>query len=149
MLNITDARSAADATARLSGQFDRFLVERMSGPAVAELIVGISRDESFGLNLVVGAGGTLVELIEDTVSLLLPLRRREIEDAIRSLKAFRLIDSWRGALKGDLNAIVDAVAAVADFAVRNNAALIELDVNPLIVLPDGVVAADALIRMKQ
>ena len=149
VLNLTDAPSVADATARLSGQFDRFLVEQMAGPVVAELIVGVSRDESFGLNIVIGAGGTLVELIEDTVSLLLPLRRREIEDAIRSLKAFRLIDSWRGARKGDLNAIVDAAAAVADFAMRNDARLMELDVNPLIVLPEGVVAADALIRMKQ
>jgi acetyl-CoA synthetase len=148
VLNLSGAGSVEEATALLAGKFDQFLVEKMAGPVVAELIIGVSRDASFGLNLVIGAGGTLVELIEDTVSLLLPLRRHEIADAIRSLKAFKLIDSWRGAQSGDFDAIVDAVETIAEFAIRNNATLMELDVNPLIVLPEGVVAADALIRMK-
>jgi len=148
VLNLNGARSVEEATALLAGKFEQFLVEKMAGPVIAELIIGVSRDASFGLNLMVGAGGTLVELIEDTVSLLLPLRRHEIADAIRSLKVFKLIDSWRGAQSGDFDAIVDAVEAIAKFAIRNNGTLMELDVNPLIVLPEGVVAADALIRMK-
>ena len=96
--------------------------------------------------MLIGAGGTLVELVEDTVSLLLPVRREEIADAIRSLKVMKLIDGWRGAASGDVDRIVDNVCAIADYANANNATLAELDVNPLVVTPDKAIAVDAVIR---
>ena len=87
-----------------------------------------------------------MELVDDTVSLLLPVRRKEIADAIRSLKVMKLIESWRGGTPGDFDSVVDAVCAIADYATEHNATLAELDVNPLIVTPDRAVAADAVIR---
>ncbi len=120
----------------------------MAGPVVAEVIIGISRDETFGLNLLIGSGGTLVELVDDTVSLLLPLQREEIASAIKSLKLGVLMDAYRGGKSGDFDALVDAVVAVAEYAVANNDTLIELDVNPLIVQPVGAVAVDGLIRKR-
>jgi acetyl-CoA synthetase len=120
----------------------------MAGPVVAEVIIGISRDETFGLNLLVGSGGTLVEIVDDTVSLLLPLHREEIVSAIKSLKLGVLMDAYRGGKSGDFGALVDAVVAVAEYAVANNDTLIELDVNPLIVQPVGAVAVDGLIRKR-
>jgi acetyl-CoA synthetase len=136
----------AAETKVMAGKFDRFLVEEMVHPVVAELIVGLSRDPSFGLTLLVGAGGTLVELVRDTASLLLPASREEIVTALRNLRVARLIDSWRGAQGGNFDAVVDAVAAVAGFAAANGDSIAELDINPLIVLPDRTVAADAVIR---
>ena len=65
---------------------------------------------------------------------------------MRSLKVFNLIDSHRGRERGDFDATIDAIMAVAQFAVDNNATLAELDVNPLIIQPKGVIAVDALIR---
>jgi acyl-CoA synthetase (NDP forming) len=116
---------------------------------VAELIVGVKRDAQFGPALVIGAGGVLVELVTDSTSLLLPTTEEAVIDALMSLKVAKLLKGFRGKPAGDQQAIVDAVLAVAAFAVDHWDTLEELDVNPLIVLPEGegVIAADALIRM--
>jgi len=134
------------AAAGMTDRYDRFLVEQMVSPVVAELIVGVSRDPTFGLSLLIGTGGTLVELLDDTVSLLLPVGREEIRTAIESLRAGTLIEGYRGAPSGDIEAVLDAVEAIAAFAAENAGSLHELDVNPLLVTPSAAIAADALIR---
>ena len=128
---------------------ESFLVEKMITGMVAELIVGVKRDAQFGPALVIGAGGVLVELVTDSTSLLLPTTEEAVIDALMSLKVAKLLKGFRGKPAGDQQAIVDAVLAVAAFAVDHWDTLEELDVNPLIVLPEGegVIAADALIRM--
>jgi acyl-CoA synthetase (NDP forming) len=124
-----------------------FLVERMAPAPVAELIVGVTRDPQFGLALVVGAGGVLVEMVKDSATLLLPTDRDAVARALAGLKVAKLIAGYRGRPAGDMAAAIDAVMAVAAFAEDARDRLIELDVNPLFVLPEGqgVVAVDALI----
>jgi len=146
IVGLQDAEAVVGATNKLAAQFDRFLVESMAGPTVAELIVGVSRDASFGLTLLIGTGGTLVELLDDTVSLLLPVSRNDIEDAIGTLKIAKVINGYRGATSGDMSAVLDAIEAIAAFATVNNERLLELDVNPLLVTPNAAIAVDAYIR---
>jgi acyl-CoA synthetase (NDP forming) len=122
------------------------LIEPMAARPVAEFIVGVAHNDSFGPVLVIGAGGILVELFRDSVSLLLPVTEEDVRRAIAGLKVAKLLDGFRGAPKGDTDALVAAVMAVAAYAHDNRASLAELDVNPLFVLPEGVVAVDALIR---
>jgi acyl-CoA synthetase (NDP forming) len=114
------------------------------------VIVGIKRDEQFGPALVVGSGGILVELVADSCSLLLPVTRDAVRQAIDSLAVSKLINAYRGGVQGDIEALVDAVMSVAAYAEANWSTLQELDVNPLMVLPagQGVVAADALIVLR-
>ena len=135
------------SVAENQGTVEKFLVESMVTGAVAELIVGIKRDQQFGPALVIGAGGTLVELMTDSVSLLLPTDRETVADAIASLVVSKLLSGFRGNPAGDVNAVIDAILSIAEFARHHWDTLLELDVNPLMVLPDGqgVVAADALI----
>jgi acyl-CoA synthetase (NDP forming) len=97
--------------------------------------------------LVIGAGGILVELVADSVSLLLPTNREAIRSALESLSVAKLIKGFRGSTAGDMNAVVDAVLAVVAFAESKRDSLMELDINPLLVLAEGqgVIAADALI----
>jgi acetate---CoA ligase (ADP-forming) len=155
-LNLADAEAVVTAawemrrrveTTRPDLVLERFLVEPMLQGAVAELIVGVKRDPLFGLVLVIGAGGILVELTHDARRLLLPTTPEAIETAIRQLRTFALLDGFRGLPKGDLPATVAAIVAVADYAAAHRASLLELDVNPLMVLAEGagVVAVDALI----
>jgi acetate---CoA ligase (ADP-forming) len=120
----------------------------MIGDPVAELIVGIGRDPVIGLYLLVGSGGVLAELVGDSRILMLPATREEIGAAIGALKAGRLLDGFRGGPRGDLSAAVDAAMIVQSFALEKADRLLELDINPLLVLAegDGVVAADVLIR---
>jgi acyl-CoA synthetase (NDP forming) len=147
---ILNLRSEAEVTAaaKLMAELaSEVLVEKMVQGAVAELIIGVKRDPHFGLALIVGAGGILTELLQDSATLLLPTNRDEITRALQSLRIWKLVEGFRGK-KGDTEAVVQAVEAVAAFAAAHEGALQELDINPLLVLPQGAVAADALIRMR-
>ncbi len=128
---------------------DRLLVESMVKGHVAEMIVGITRDDAFGPVLVIGAGGTFVELYGDSAALLLPVVEDDVRSAVDRLKVARLLDGYRGAPRGDREALVEAVMAVASLAEAERDRLVELDINPLLVLPEGmgVIAADGLLRM--
>jgi len=148
VVGLGDAVAVHDATESMAINFDQFLVEAMAGPTVAELIVGVSRDATFGLSLLIGTGGTMVELLDDTVSLLLPASRDDIAAAIQSLKVARIIEGFRGGIVGDMNAVLDAVEAIVKYAVANSDRLLELDVNPLLVTPDAAIAVDAFIRVR-
>ncbi|MEI9985599.1 MAG: acetate--CoA ligase family protein [Aliidongia sp.] len=95
-----------------------------------------------------GSGGILVELIGDSRLLLLPAAPAEIAEAIGSrYKVATLLGGYRGKPKGDLAAAVEAVLAIQRFALATAERLLELDVNPLIVRPQGAVAVDVLIRL--
>lgn len=130
---------------------DRFLVEPMVPGAVAEILIGVTRRDDFGLALAIGTGGTMVELVRDVRMLLLPVDRAAVARAIRSLSVARLLDGFRGKPKGDVEALIDAVLAVARFAEAHAERLVEVDVNPVLVLPtgQGVVAVDALLRLAE
>lgn len=127
--------------------FDQLLLERMAPAPLAELIVGIKRETHFGLALVIGAGGILVELLKDSRSLLLPTNVGAIRAALLSLRSAPLLLGFRGRKAADLDALVAAISAVADYACENAEHLLELDVNPLLVGAQGTVAVDALIRL--
>ena len=146
-LNLNNAAQVAAAVTELQALANQFLVERMVPGVLAELIVGVTRDVQFGLSLTVGAGGILVELMRDAVTLLLPASREDIHNAICQLKCFKLLDGYRGKPKADLNGLVSAIEAIVSYAQAQGETLQELDVNPLMVLADGAVAVDALIRI--
>lgn len=150
-LNLIDADAVDAAATRMLALSNRVLVEKMVADGVAELIVGIDRDAQFGPYLVVGFGGVLVELINDSHTLLLPTDRAQVLAALQSLKTAPMLTGYRGLPRADLDAAVDGIMAVADFAAAHADTILELDVNPLIVRPEGMgaIAADALIRLAE
>jgi succinyl-CoA synthetase beta subunit len=127
--------------------FDQVLLEGMASAPLAELIVGIKRENGFALALVIGAGGILVELLKDSRSLLLPTTDAAIREALLSLRSAPLLTGFRGRPAVQMDALVDAIRAVADYACEHADQLLELDVNPLLVNAEGAVAVDALIRL--
>ena len=150
-LGLSDAAAVKQAAAGMAHLSELVLIEPMQEGALAELIVGVTRDSLFGLALTVGAGGVLADLIDDHATLLLPASRAEIEAALRSLKIARLLDGYRGAARGDWPALVRSVESIARYAEAHRDTLIELDVNPLLVFAagSGAVAVDALIRLNE
>ncbi|MBT0625394.1 acetate--CoA ligase family protein [Pseudomonas fluorescens] len=155
-LNLEDDVALATALERMRGQiaayapgvaFDQLLLESMATQPLAELIVGIKRENDFGLALVIGAGGILVELLKDSRSLLLPTTDGAIRNALLSLRSAALLQGFRGREVADMDALVAAIRAVADYACANAGQLLELDVNPLLVSARGATAVDALIRL--
>jgi len=148
-LQVQNAEAVRAAVARMGPLSDRFLVEQMATQVVAEIIVGVQRDAQFGLSLTVGAGGILVELLQDAQTLLFPVARDEVLQALRALKCWPLLAGFRGKAAGDVEALLDAVLAIAAYAQAHAHTLLELDVNPVLVLPagQGVLAVDVLIRL--
>jgi acyl-CoA synthetase (NDP forming) len=155
-LNIKDATALSAALEKMRASineyapqvpFDQVLLEPMAKPPLAELIVGIKRENDFGLALVIGAGGILVELLKDSRSLLLPTTDGAIRKAVLSLRSAALLQGFRGREAADLDSLVTAIRAVADYACENAGLLLELDVNPLLVGAAGTTAVDALIRL--
>jgi acetyl-CoA synthetase len=149
-LDLGSADDVSAAVMEMSGLSDSYLVEKMVAGVVAELIVGVARDEQFGPYLLVGGGGILVELIKDTASLLLPTTRDQVMQSIPQLKCAPLMTGFRGAPPADLNATADVILTVAKMIEDDPSSIIELEINPLMVLAEGqgVVAADALISLK-
>jgi len=150
-LGLAHADAVAAAMTEIEDLSERHLVEKMVEGVVAELIVGVARDAQFGPYLLVGGGGILVELLNDSVSLLLPVEKERVMRALGALKSAPLFSGFRGAPRADLDAAADAVMAIAALVERDPGFIRELDINPLMVLAEGrgVVAADALISVRK
>ena len=146
-LNLKTPQAVQQAVAAMAHLSDTFLVERMATDVVAEILVGVTRDAQFGLALTLGAGGIWVELLQDAATLLLPVSKAEILEALQGLKTWPLLAGYRGKPAGDVAALVDAIDAIARYAQSQSTHLLELDVNPILVQTHGVLAVDALIRL--
>ncbi len=146
-LNICDEAGAVEGAASLMKPGKDVYIEAMIGHSVFEVLVGIVRDEQFGLVMTIATGGTLVEIWADGQTLLLPVNAQEIEQALRKLKGAVFFDGFRGREKADLAAAVVEIEAIQKFAVAHGENLDELEINPLIVCAQGhgAMAADALL----
>lgn len=122
-----------------------FLVqERVRGGV--EMILGFHRDPQLGPLILLGSGGVAAELFQDTALRLLPIARSDAEAMVEELRAARLLRGYRGAAPSDVPALVDAVVAFAAMAAAAGDRLVEAEINPLFVLPEGegVRAVDGL-----
>lgn len=138
-----DIRQAA--AQQPAGTFIGCLVQPMlSGDA--ELMVGSLYDEQFGAFLMIGAGGTLVELMKDTKLLPAPASVEAIEKAIRGLQIFPLLNGYRGRKPANITAIAETAHRVSVVAAALGARMPELDINPLAISGDRSVALDARAR---
>jgi acetyl-CoA synthetase len=150
-LDLRSVDEVSAAIAEMSRVGESFLIEKMVEGVVAELIVGIARDEQFGPYLLVGGGGTLVGMMKDSASLLLPVTAERVAKALRGLRCAPLFHGFRGRPRADLNAATRTILALAKMVEDDPSSIVELDINPLMVLAEGqgVVAADALIRTRE
>ena len=114
-----------------------------------ETVVGVSQDPLFGPTVMVGLGGVLVEVFEDVAIRVPPFDKAEAKRMVTSLKGLPLLQGARGAKKADVGALIDVVMKVQRLAVDHSDTIAELDINPLVVLPKGAKALDALIVPSQ
>jgi succinyl-CoA synthetase beta subunit len=117
----------------------------MSGSGV-EVIVGTTRDPDFGPILVLGAGGTLVEVLDDVIATPAPASRSQVLALLDDWKGKRLLDGSAGLPACDIDALVDLMVKVSRFAAGADD-VSALDLNPVVVHPcgSGVSVVDALI----
>ena len=148
-LNLDSPNQVSSAVMEMSNLCESFMIEKMIGGVVAELIVGVARDEQFGPYLLLGGGGILVEMMNDSALLLLPTSKEQVLHALGQLTCAPLLTGFRGLPPADLSAAVDVILSVANLVEKDPSSIIELDINPLLLMAEGqgVVAADALIRL--
>ena len=123
------------------------LVQQMIPPGV-ELILGLVNDPQFGPLLTLGLGGIFVEVFKDVRMLMLPTTPEAVREALLSLRGAALLHGVRGRPGADLKAAVLAAMGLAALAEDLGDLIAEIDVNPLIALPDAAVVVDALIVPK-
>ena len=114
-----------------------------------ELIAGVVNDPVFGPVVVVGAGGIYTELLRDSACRLAPFDEEAARGMLDELQCRPILDGARGRPALDVDAAAKALAALSQFAWQSRNEVGEVDVNPLFVLPRGVVAADALIVLRE
>ena len=143
------AQMATDVEAHTGSRPSRFLVQALVAGGM-EVIIGVHRDP-LGTAILVGMGGVAAELFEDTVMRLLPpeggLALDEALGMMRELKTWPLLDGFRGRPKADTAALAHAIVAVSNMAAQLGDRLVEAEINPIFVLPEGqgVCAVDGVV----
>lgn len=126
------------------GMIDGILVQEQI-PQGVEMIIGLTQDPQFGPSLTIGAGGIHAEVMQDAATAPLPVTADDIREMISGLRLAPLLDGVRGAKPADREALVGLALAVGELGRSCKGALAELDLNPVVVLPDRAVAVDALV----
>jgi len=130
---------------RVGASMTAAVVQQMAGAGV-ELIAGVVRDESFGPLVLFGMGGTIAELIRDRALRVAPVGDAEALEVVRSLRCSPLLEGYRGAEPVDVGALADVLVRLGLLA-GDVPEIAELDLNPVIASPGGIVAVDARIRV--
>ena len=113
----------------------------------AEVIIGMSKDATFGPMLMFGLGGVLVEVLKDVTFRIVPLSKYDAQEMIRDIKGFPLLAGYRGAPPADLGALESMLHTLSEF-VANNPRVQEVDLNPVYAYADGALAVDARIILE-
>jgi acyl-CoA synthetase (NDP forming) len=124
------------------------LVQQMI-PQGTELILGVVNDPQFGPMLTLGTGGIFVEVLQDVSMLTVPTTPGAVRRVLMHLRGAALLKGARGKAPADIDAIVDAVMGLSALAEDLGESISEIDINPLVALPDRAVVVDALIIPKE
>lgn len=146
-IGVADAEDLAEQYERMAGLpgFREVLVEEMV--AGTELIVGAKVDPQFGAVVLVGIGGTGVEIYGDTVIRMAPVAAEEAGAMLDRLRGRRLLEGFRGAPAVERNALQQTIAAFSRLAVEIEPCIESIDLNPVMCSDEGCVIADARILL--
>jgi acetate---CoA ligase (ADP-forming) len=140
---MSNVKTAAP-TARIEG----VLISPMRSGGV-ELLVGITRDTTWGQVLAVGMGGIWVEVLKDTTLRVLPVTRDDVRAMLAELQGAKLLNGARGSKAADMDALVEVIYRTADLAQALKGDLESLEINPLRVDGSQIEALDAVITWQR
>jgi acyl-CoA synthetase (NDP forming) len=148
VLNLNDTAAvkaaAGDMLKRLS--LNRLLIMKQVAGGV-EIIVGAKQDPAFGALVLCGLGGVLAEVLQDVSLRLAPVDADQAKDMLDKLRGKPLLEGFRGTPRVDQDALTDTIIRVAALA-SAVPEILELDLNPIMAGPEGVIAVDARARIK-
>jgi len=143
LLNIRDADNLKTAFAEMKGRFpdSSFLIETMEKPGV-EMIIGLTRDSTFGLTVILGIGGVYTELYGDVSVRVLPIEDVDTDEMISEIRAAKLFDGFRN-LKANREMVKDILLKVSRLGGDHSECIEQFDLNPVIVREHDAVVVDA------
>ncbi len=155
LLNLDTAQAVRDGFSRLMENRARYetgadihgvLLEPMSAPGI-EMLIGISPDKDFGLMLSTGAGGVLVEVMDDVAVTPVPVSESQARCLLEELKIWKLLAGYRGNEPADVTALINLMVGLSRFAEANKDHIREIELNPVIVHTEGqgLTVVDALV----
>lgn len=147
-LNLQNAEALTVAYHDFESRFgSRVLIQKMM-PAGVELILGLVHNPQFGPMLTIGLGGIFVEVLNDARLIVLPTTPEEVRVVLASLRGAALLNGARGRPPADIDSIIEVALRLSALAEDFGKHIEALDLNPLIALPRGCVAVDALVIPK-
>ncbi len=140
------AAAYSDLSRRFAGTGAVFILQEQK-PAGREIIIGASEAPGLGHLVMVGLGGVFVEVMKDVAFAVAPLSRPEAAALMRAIKGFAVLDGIRGEARADIDALEDLLLRVSRMA-ADFPAIAELDLNPVLVWPEGVCAVDVRLKVR-
>ncbi len=158
VLGVQDAQGLQQAVARIRASLalkrpdivlQQVLVQPMC-KGLAEVLIGFRRDPQIGPVVVLAAGGVLTEIYRDRSLRLAPVTRVQAEEMIAEVRGLQVLSGYRGLPRGDVAALAEAVVAMSRLALLASPWVVEAEVNPLMVMPEGqgVAAVDAVVWLQ-
>lgn len=156
LIGLADANAVQEGYTRLAAlpqqldhdiSFDGVLVQEMINGGT-EVILGAVNDPSFGPVVMFGAGGIYTEVFNDVAFSIAPLNREQALSLVEETRISRILKGARGRPKADIHALVDSLVRLSELVVAESGRFTEIDINPMIVLPEGKGArvVDAFVR---
>lgn len=147
-VGLRSSAEVAAAVRRMADELRSDSVEVIVQPVVTgvEVALGVVRDPGLGPLVMVAAGGVTTDVADDRAFLLPPITRQDAAGALRSLRLWPLLEGFRGAPPCDLDALVSVICSLGALA-SDVPEISELDLNPVIAMPDGCVLVDLKVRV--
>jgi len=123
------------------------MVQKMF-PSATEVAIGALRDKQFGPALMFGLGGIFIEILKDVSFRIAPVDKDDALEMIEEIKGYPLLLGYRGSPKLDINSIVDAIVIISEL-MMNIDEIDQLDLNPILVYPSGLIAVDVRIILSR
>ena len=128
-------------------RIDGIIVQPMAAPGV-EVIIGMSKDATFGPVLMFGLGGVLVEILKDVTFRIVPLSKRDAHEMMHDIQGFPVLAGYRGAAPADLEALQNILLTLSAF-VESTPEVKEIDLNPIYAYAQGALAVDARVVLEE
>jgi acyl-CoA synthetase (NDP forming) len=148
ILNIRDEKEAKSVFSDLRIRFpkEKILIENMEKEGL-ELIMGIIRDPSFGLSIMVGLGGVFAEALNDVSFRIIPITHYDANVMLKDLKAAKVLDGFRG-ISPNKDLIIDILLKLSKLGEDFDEYLSQMDLNPVIIRENTAVVVDAKLILK-
>ena len=144
ILNIASEQKAVDSYRQLKRSHPYAPIVAQVQLTGLELILGMTTDENFGPMVTIGFGGIFAEVFQDSLILPPPLDSDVTMKALKSLRCFPILAGARGKTPADLDALLQTIECFGRLAMSTDGIVSEIEINPLMVGPNGAIAVDCL-----